>query len=161
MFFSSDTKQKNKKMRGECSVPLRNFIDSDLGSTIAENCSKLNVFWVLGFSLCISIILIVINLGQRESERRGDRPRPLYIPVWLTALPIIYFFWYYYTAQTSSTDQLETEKLLFTESGMKKADFLNFRAGEDRSRMSSIVAASGAIFIGSTALFGPFLRGDR
>jgi|694.fasta_scaffold09429_21 hypothetical protein len=149
-------------MRGECSIPLRNFIDGGLGESVAQNCAKLNVIWVLGFCLVVSIILIAINIGQRDREKRGDPgPKPLYLPLWLTLLPIFYFLWYYFTAETSSRDLLETEKLLFTESGMKKSDFLNFRAGEDRAKFSSLVAASGALFIGSTALFGPFLRGDR
>ena len=148
-------------MRGECSVPLRNFIDTPLGASVADNCSKLNIAWVFGFCLIVFIILIVIRIGQEKLERDPERPKPLYIPLWLTLLPLIYFLSYFYTAQSSSKDLLDTEKILFTESGMKKADFINFRAGEDRAKVSGLVAISGALFIGSAALFGPFLRGDR
>jgi len=153
-------------MRGECSVPIRNFIDNSIGNSVAENCSKLNIVWVLGFSLVVSIILISIRIGQNynhheDHDRDRDRQKPLYIPLWLTLVPLLYFVWYYMTAETSSRDSLETEKLLFAESGMKKADFLNYRAGEDRAKLSGIIAISGALFIGSTALFGPFLRGER
>jgi hypothetical protein len=149
-------------MPGECSVPIRNFIDNSIGNSVAENCAKLNIVWVLGFTLVISIILLSINIGQNyRDDREHDRPKPLYIPLWLTLVPLAYFLWYYFTAETSSKESLETEKLMFAESGMKKADFLNYRAGEDRAKLSGIIAISGALFIGSTALFGPFLRGER
>jgi hypothetical protein len=150
-------------MRGECSVPIRNFIDNSSSTSIAENCANLNILWVFGFTLVISIILLVIKIGQTSLEKRNDpdRYKPLYIPLWLAFFPLLYFIWYAYTAQTSLKDTLETEKLFFAESGMKKSDFLNFRAGEDRAKLSGVIAISGALFIGSTALFGPFLRGER
>ena len=156
-------------MRGECAIPLRNFIESSVGSQVAENCSKLNVSWVFGFTISVFVILLVIKLGSKQKHHEehnhnnnNERPkRYVEIPWWLVLLPLIYFLWYWYSALTQAADSLASEQLMFTESGMKKSEFLSFRAGEDRARMSSYIAACGALFIGSTALFGPFLRGDR
>jgi len=154
-------------MRSECNVPIRNFIDNTNSGQIAENCSKLSVFWTFGFCLIVTLILIGIHLGQRKQGHRhsggeeNHHHKGLHLPIWMILAPGIYFIWFLYFSQHNVSETLQTEKILFAESGMKKSEFINFRAGEDRARLSSLVAAAGAIFIGSTALFGPFLRADR
>jgi hypothetical protein len=50
---------------------------------------------------------------------------------------------------------------MFNTSDMPKKEFLNYRVADDRLVRSSETSLLGTTFIGSTALFGPFLRGDN
>lgn len=82
------------------------------------------------------------------------------VPLWLSLLPIAYAIYIYFTAVDSAEQYWKTEELHFNTSEMPKKYFLNYRVADDRLSKSSAISLGNTAIIGSSALFGPFLRGD-
>jgi hypothetical protein len=145
--------------RVECSIPLRNFLGTKNGLDIARSCGSIRIAWTLGVCLILTLALIITHYVLEKQKEDGNKT--LTIPLWAAAIPSAYAAFVYFTAVESAERYWKTEELMFNTSDMPKKEFLNYRVADDRLVRSSETSLLGTTFIGSTALFGPFLRGDN
>ena len=145
--------------RIECSVPLRNFLGTKHGLDVARSCGNVKIAWTIGACLVISIAILVTHYILEKEKEDGNTT--IVIPLWTSIVPLAYGLYIYLTAVNSAENYWKTEELLFNTSEMPKKDFLNYRVADDRLAKSSEVSLLGTTFIGSTSLFGPFLRADN
>jgi hypothetical protein len=103
--------------------------------------------------------LIVTHYILEKQKEEGNKT--LTIPLWAAAIPSAYAAFVYLTAVQSAERYWKTEELMFNTSDMPKKEFLNYRVADDRLARSSDTSLLGTTFIGSTTLFGPFLRADN
>ena len=150
--------------RPECIVPLRNFLGTPYGLSIAKSCATMRVAWIMGACIVLTIGLLIshyITEKQEEEFLAGRENQPsVVVPLWLCALPSLYAIYTFFSATSSSESYWKSEELNFQTSEMPKKDYLNYRVGDDRQKLSSGVAFANTGIIGSTALFGAYLRGD-
>lgn len=152
-------------MRIECAVPLRNFLGSDYGIDVARSCGHMRIAWMLGACTVISIGLIYTHYVTKRQEEQyiadpTNRQPTVVVPLWLAVFPIAYATYIYFTAVDSAEQYWKTEELHFNTSEMPKKEFLNYRIADDRLSKSSAISLGNTAIIGSSALFGPLLRGD-
>jgi len=153
-------------MRPECSIPLRNFLETPWGSLVSKSCAEMRVAWTLGAALIISLGLLwshVITKRQEEvylaNQEQGQAT--IVVPFWLCFLPIVYAGYVFFTAEKSAEHFWKTESLHFKTYGNEnKKEFLNYRSLDDRNNASMSVAAKNALLLGSIPLIGPVLRAD-
>jgi hypothetical protein len=146
-------------------VPLRNFLGSSYGIDVARSCGHMRIAWVIGACTAVSVGLLYSHYVTKRQEAQyiadpvGRQPT-IVVPIWLALIPIFYAFYTYFTAVRSAEMFWKTEELHFNTAEMNKKDYINYRIGDDRLKMSSGVAVANTAIIGSSALFGPLLRGD-
>ena len=150
--------------RPECIVPLRNFLGTPHGLSIAKSCASMRVAWIMGAAIVLTVGLLVshyITKKQEDEYLAGLDVQPtVVVPLWLCALPGLYAIYVFITAIPTSESFWKSEELNFSTSEMPKKDYLNYRVGDDRQKLSTGVAFANTGIIGSTALFGSYLRGD-
>lgn len=142
----------------ECSIPLRNFLGTKHGLDIARSCGSIKIAWTLGACVVLSVAIVVTHYVLEKQKEDGNTT--ITIPLWASAIPAVYAVYVYFTAVESAERYWKTEELMFNTSDMPKKEFLNYRVADDRLAKSSEASLLGTTFIGSTALFGPFLRAD-
>jgi hypothetical protein len=145
--------------RIECAVPLRNFLGTKHGLDIARSCGTLKISWTLGACLVIASAILITHYILEKQKKEGNNT--IVIPIWTAAIPLVYAAYVYFNAVQAAEEYWKTEELLFNTSEMAEKDFLNYRVADDRLAKSSDVSLLGTTFIGSTSLFGPFLRADN
>lgn len=153
-------------MREECAIPLRNFLGSDIGISVARSCGNMKIAWTLGVCTVLVIALIILHFVTKKQEddyiaNPAGKYSTVVVPLWLAAIPFGYGIFIWFSAIASAEKYWKTEELNFNTSTMEKKDYLNYRVVDDRLATSSAVSLVGTGFIGSSALFGPFLRADR
>lgn len=148
-----------------CNVPLRNFLGTKNGLDIARSCANMKIAFTWGVCLVLVIgLMIMHSRTQDQADEFNKNPnihyRTIVVPYWLAILPALYALYINFTAISSSEDFWKTEELDFKTSDMQKRDYLTYRSSDDKLRTSSAVSLLGTGFIGSTSLFGPYLRAD-
>lgn len=150
--------------RPECIIPLRNFLETPYGLSVAKSCSTMRVAWVFGACAILTVGLLYSHFVTKKQEDEylaGRESQPtVVVPLWLCALPALYSLYVFVSAHSTSENYWKSEELNFHTSDMPKKDYLNYRVADDRQKMSSGVAFANTGIIGSTALFGAYLRGD-
>jgi len=155
----------NKMTNIACNVPLRNFLGSQNGIDIARSCAQMKISFAWGVCtvLCIGLLIMhyVTQKQQDEFNKNTDITyQTIVVPYWLALLPLVFAVYINFSAIKQAEDFWRTEELDFRTSDMPKRDYLVYRVADDRLKTSSAVSLVGTGFIGSTALFGPFLRAD-
>jgi len=151
--------------RPECAIPLRHFLGTPHGLEVARSCGRMRIAWILGACVVISLGLMYSHYvtKRQEDEYIADptnKNPTVVVPLWLCALPIVFAIYTYFSATSSAESFWKSEELNFHTSDMPKRDYLNYRVADDRLKVSSGVALTNTALIGSTALFGSYLRGD-
>ena len=172
LVFSNSLPFKDKRLkralmtaRAECIVPLRNFLGTPHGLEVAKTCGRMRIAWILGSCTVLSLGLIYSYFVTKRQEEEyladpTNRNPTVVVPLWLCALPIAYAIYTYYTAVSSAEQYWRAEELNFNTSEMAKSEFLNYRIADDRQKAGHAVSMANTGVIGSTALFGAYLRGD-
>jgi hypothetical protein len=151
--------------RAECIVPLRNFLGTPHGLEVARACGRMRIAWILGACTVLSLGLIYSYFvtKRQEEEYLADPTNvnpTVVVPLWLCALPIAFAMYTYFSAVSSAEQYWRAEELNFNTSEMPKSEFLNYRIADDRQKTGHGVSMVNTGVIGSTALFGAYLRGD-
>lgn len=163
--------EHNEGMAGrpECAVPLRNFLGTSQGLGVAQACSRIRTAWVLGACTVLAVGLAAAHVVTARWRRRQDEEATpatgssgvFVVPLWLAALPLVYAAYTAASAAGAAEAAWRTEELHFATSDMPKKEYLEYRALDDRLKVSTATSLAGTGLIGTTALFGPFLRADR
>lgn len=148
-----------------CNVPLRNFLGNEKGLLIASSCAymKISFIWGLCITLTIGLLIMHFITKHQQDEYNNDitiQYKTVVVPFWLVFLPLIYALYIQMTAVKDAENFWRMEELDFKTSEMPKRDFLVYRVADDRLKTSSAISLLGTTFIGSTSLFGPYLRAD-
>lgn len=152
-------------MRAECSIPLRNFLGSGKGLSVAQSCGQMRVAWVYGASATICVGLFIAHYQTKKNREKYNQEinttPSVIVPLWLCILPIAFALYTALTASEKAKHFWESEQLNFETSTMKKDEYISFRALDDRlekSTASSLLGTSGII---GAAILGPWARADN
>lgn len=146
-------------------MPLRHFLGTPYGIDVARSCGRMRISWMIGACTVLSLGLMYSYFVTKRQEEEyiadpTNRNPTVVVPLWLCALPIAFAIYTYFSAIPSAEHFWRSEELNFDTSEMPKSEFLNYRIADDRQRVSSALSVTNTGLIGSTALFGAYLRGD-
>lgn len=148
-----------------CSVPLRNFLGTTNGYKIAVSCASMKIAYTWGVCLTLFVGLFVLHFYTKYQQENFENDltikyQTVIAPIWLAFIPLVYAVYTQLYAIPNARKYWESEELHFSTSDMPKKDYLVYRIADDRLQTTSAVSLLGTSFIGSTALFGPYLRAD-
>jgi len=148
-----------------CQAPLRNFLGSAKGLEIAKSCGRMKIAFTWGVCLILTLGLMIMHYITQEQQQEFLKNQSItyqtvVVPYWLALLPAGYALYVHLNAESQAESFWKMEELDFKTSDMPKRDYLVYRVADDRLKTSSAVSLVGTGFIGSTSLFGPYLRAD-
>lgn len=137
----------------ECNLPERMLIGVSNAKSVLRTCSKHKLYYAIGFMIVITMFLCY---GYAITRNAPDGE--FQIPFWLIGLPA--FFIALYSLQLNKSNNLSSENLEYTLSGMSKKEYLNYKIGDDRAYRGFMSAASSSAMLSGSTLLGPFIRAD-
>lgn len=142
--------------KAECNVPTRMLIGVNNASSIISACAQHKIAFLFGFLIVIEAAIAVAYWLTRTNE-----PGVFKVPLWLLVLPIAFGTLYALSMRAAVEIDLATETIEYQLSGMNKKEYYNYKIGDDRTSKSLAGSALGSGILASSAVLGPFLRGDR
>jgi len=140
----------------QCNIPERMFIGLDNAPEILSKCRTHTIAYYSGLCLMVTVFLFVGYWLTR------DEPSTSFIvPLWLVGIPFMLLLLYSVSKFTQYRSKYDAELLEQQLSGMSKKDYLNYKIGDDRSKLGFAASATSAGVLAGTNLLGPFLRGEH
>ena len=124
--------------------------------SIISSCALHKIAFLFGFLLVVEAVIAVGYWYTRDNA-----PGIFRVPLWLLALPIAFGALYALSMRAAAEMDLATETIEYQLSGMNKKEYYNYKIGDDRTSKSLAGSAISSGILASSAIMGPFLRGDR
>lgn len=137
----------------ECGLPVHQLTGVPAAPTIVRACAHLNVAWVVGTALTVSLILALMswNWTQCVRDTDGERREPV-IPMWTAAIPLGVAVLYGAVAVPIQLARLRVADASLATSTMDKATWLEYKAANTRTH-GQVLGALGAASIVASSVF--------
>lgn len=145
-----------------CAISKRALLNVQNAKDILTDCAVQRIAYVWGIVFVFTLTCAVGYALTQQHENESPEPRKnFFVPLWLTAVPILGGLVYTYRLREADLAHYKTEELEFSLSDMTKRDYLQYKANDDRTGKSFLGTATSAAILSGTNILGPFLRGDR
>jgi len=140
----------------QCNIPERMLIGLENAPEILRTCKSHSIAYYFGVALIITTFLFMGFLFTMDEPETNFK-----VPLWIVVIPFLFLLIYAISRSRSVNLGYDSEMLEMQLSGMSKKDFLNYKIGDDRSKLGFAASATSAGVLAGTNILGPFLRGDH
>jgi hypothetical protein len=144
-----------------CSISRRSLLNVNNARDVIRECTRQKNAYIWGIVFIATASFLIAHLITKPYQGEEQPRKHFFVPLWLTALPLVFGVFYTFNSEDRELESWSTEELEFSLSGMPKKEYLQFKANDDRAGKSFLGTATSAGVISATNILGPFLRGDR